>query len=132
MIGLAVSFVEVTLASKVLVICGFVIWGIVIMPICWALSYLRLPNFSRRLFHQQRSLRRPWTYRWSDFSIENEGESGITRLEWGELHAWARTKRFFLFYVNDQLYHMLPLRVLDGRQTDDLERLLCKHGPQRR
>ena len=131
-VGTLASFGETTSRAKILVIAWFTASGVIFTPLCWILSFLLLPRQARRLYRQQRAFSLPWTYRWTESGIENEGATGTSRYAWNELHAWARSDRIFLFYVNDILFLLLPTRVLSQAQADDLEALLREHGPTRR
>lgn len=118
--------------GKLIIVCGFLAWGAIMIPLCWGFCYLLLPRQARRLFRQQRSLHSPWTYRWSETGLENEGETGLVRFKWGDLHAWTRGRKVFLFYANDALFYMLPLHALSEAEADELESLLERRGPKRR
>lgn len=131
-IGGILAFGQLRFGDKVIAVGFMTLLGAVALPLCWGLCYLLLARRASRLYRQQRALSLPWTYRWSEAGLENEGATGTTRYAWDELHAWKRTQSTLLFYANDILFHMLPTRVLSATQVDDITTLLAAYGPKRR
>ncbi len=86
----------------------------------WGLIYALLPRRAGRLFDQHRSLRKEVSYGWSDEGLSYRGANGSGRIAWEDLHRWAAGRYSFLFYLNDNLFHFVPRRVLSDAEATDL------------
>ena len=94
---------------------GAVVWA----SICLG-TLLLVPRRSARLFRQQRSIHRIFTYRWSDDGLECAFEANHLRTPWSEFSGYRDTGTAMLLYTNDSIFQFLPHRALDGEASRDL------------
>jgi hypothetical protein len=104
-----------------------------VLVLCvWGLCYWLLPRNARRLFRQQRTLHRDFTYGWSEEGIHHRSDRGTGAIAWSDIHRWSEQRHTFLFYMNDRLFHFIPRRLLSDAEARDLSTTAAAHGPPRR
>ena len=96
-----------------------------------AISWAMLPRRTRRMYGQQKSLSRPWHYRWSEEALELNTIHAAVRVPWPDLYRWSDGRRALLFFNSEQTFYFIPLRVLTAEQADDLRSIASK-GVERR
>ena len=96
------------------------VWALGWIGLLLVLLYLLIPRRSRRMFRQQRSLDREFTFTWTDTGIVFDSENSRSELLWEEYHDWFETSAVFGFGLNERLYHWVPVRTLDPAQIADL------------
>ena len=101
-----------------------------VIPIMWTINYLLLPRRAGRLFRQQRSLNKEFQYEWSETGVEYRSHDGTGQILWSDLHRWSDGRRTVLLYLNDNLFHYLPRRLMTADQVEDLRATATALGPQ--
>jgi len=88
-----------------------------------------VPILGRRLFRQDRTIRRRLDVAWDANGVDWRSESGGSHMTWDHYHAWTERNGMLLLYVNDRLFQHLPVRDLaDG---DDLAATVAASGLRR-
>ena len=95
-------------------------------------GYLLLPRRPRRLFRQQAVMRKPLGFAWSDDGMIHRSAAGEGSYAWSDFHRWQDGRSGILIYQTDNLFHILPHRVLDPGQRAEVIDLLTRFGPPRR
>lgn len=83
-------------------------------------TYLLLPRRLGRLFGQQKSLAGEHQFAWNDDGIALRSSRGTSTLRRSDYHDWLRARAIFIFYLNDQLYHVVPERAMSAEERTDL------------
>lgn len=86
--------------------------------------FFTMPRQTRKVFHEQKGFQYPLTLSWSEDGIEVQNQQGRATLPWGDLFRWAEDRQMILFYHSSRIFHMLPRRVLNEAQVDDLHRCI--------
>ena len=83
-----------------------------------------LPWRARRLWKQQKALHSPIRMRIGDDGLDVQTEHGHARTPWDHLHRWKENNHLFLLYDSDNLFQMIPKRVLRPDQILGFRELL--------
>jgi hypothetical protein len=98
-----------------------VAFGVVIAPAIYvAVIYTVLPQSARRAYRQQKSLHETMHAKWSRSGVEWQAASGQSQTPWGHYAKWNEDSRLFLLYQSDQLYQLLPKRVLSEADANTI------------
>lgn len=76
--------------------------------------------FTRKVFKQQKSLRREFQFQWDDAGTHFKSEVGETHLKWDEFIKFHQNKNMILLYISDYLFFMLPKRLMTDEQAADI------------
>jgi hypothetical protein len=104
---------------------------IVLVLFCLGLTYALMPRRAGRLFRQQTAMHKPMSVAWSDEGMVHRSANGEGRYAWSDLHRWSTARSAILIYQTDQMFHVVPRRVLTAGQTADLIKTLNEKGPPR-
>ena len=96
---------------------------VLVLPICWAVSYALLPGRARKLYRQQRTVDPSYTWRWSQEGLESSNATGENRYRWSGMHRWHDGRRSLMFFLNDAFVLYIPLRVLSAEQAEEIRAL---------
>lgn len=90
-----------------------------------------IPRQVRKLYSQQRSLQEPFDAAFDTAGMRVNNERGDAMLPWTDVHKWRESKRLFLIYQSDALFHLLPKRCFESEaeQKGLRELLLAQVGP---
>lgn len=106
---------------------------IVAALVAWLVLWLWvfLPRQVRKLYLQQRSLQEPFEAAFDAAGMRFNNARGDATLPWTDVHKWRESKRLFLIYQSDALFHLLPKRCFgsEAEQKDLRELLLAQVGP---
>lgn len=107
--------------------------SILVAAVVWLVLWywVFLPRQVRKLYSQQRSLQEPFEAAFDATGMRIDSERGNATLPWADVHKWRESKRIFLIYQSDALFHLLPKRCF-GSEADQAElrdRLLAQVGP---
>lgn len=130
-LGALLGFGERDRASQIGVTFGFACWGLVALPLICTLSYLLLPQRAQKLFRQHKAFHTPISFSWNDEGLHQASKSGAVLTVWSDLHGWFKSRKFYLLYVTDTLYFILPSRFLSDAKREDLEATLAAQYVQR-
>ena len=83
--------------------------------------FVYVPWKTRRIYHQQKSLKREAHMRFDDTGLSAENEMGQGTTPWADYVKWKENERLFLLYISDPFFHMIPKRLFDD--PGDIERL---------
>lgn len=106
---------------------GFALLGGTMMLVMHAIAYLSLP-LARRLYRQQKEASLPQHWNWDERGLRIETRMSVTNYEWEDFHHCALGRGAFLLFVNQQLFHVLPLHYLRPDQRQDLTALIAGRG----
>jgi hypothetical protein len=70
--------------------------------------------------------------KWSEHGAIWNTARGTHNMLWSDYHKWASTPKGFLVYLNDNLYHFIPKRVLSDTECADLQKTLEASGLKKR
>lgn len=85
---------------------------------------LVLPRRSRKLFAQQKNLRRPVEFSWDAHGLAYISANGSGNTPWTDYVKWRENERMLLLYHSDALFQMLPKRAFSN--DDQLHSLLAE------
>jgi hypothetical protein len=94
----------------------------------YVVTYALIPRRAGRLFRQQTGFHRPLTFSWSDDGMAQTSAHGTGTYAWRDLHRWTAGRDSIMPYVTDQLYFVIPRRVLSDAQANDLVATLEQSG----
>lgn len=89
----------------------------VVFPLLGALigdsvsRYIYVPWKARRVFRQQKSLRREFTLAWSEQGVYSKDSNGEYSSSWGDFLDWKESDQLFLVYISDINFYMIPKRA---------------------
>jgi hypothetical protein len=106
-------------------VAGFALLGLALFALIYAAAFLSLNRRSRRLYRQQKMLHQPFTYRWSEDGLDIEAPRMRTFHPWPDFHRWSLARRAILLFINDQLFFVLPRRVLRESDVAAIESFLA-------
>jgi hypothetical protein len=72
-----------------------------------------IPFKTKRVYRQHTSLQKPFTLEITEEWFRAHSEEGETHTQWSELHKWKEGKKIFLIYRADNMFHMIPKRLLN-------------------
>ena len=109
---------------------GLAMSGVVIVAVLlsYAVAYALIPRRAAKLFRQQTTFQKPMKFSWSDYGMVQDSANGTGTYAWRDLHRWTAGREAFMPYVNDQLYFIVPRRVLNEQQAADLLATLERSG----
>ena len=102
--------------------------GLVALLFFFGLSFLLLPRRAKRLFRQQTSMHKPLRFAWSSEGCVQGSTHGEGTYVWSDLHRWSNGLSAVLIYHTDNLFFVLPRRVLTDEQHRDLVDTLSRSG----
>ncbi|MGH6612891.1 YcxB family protein [Sphingomonas sp.] len=118
--GVLITWDEPDLGYRLLFVLGMMAGFLALMTVLMLISYALLPRRATRLFRQQRTLENDFTVRWDGTGTDTRSDVGTSKIAWVDYHAWAEGPAAFILFLNDQLYHFIPKRVLSPEQLIDL------------
>jgi hypothetical protein len=71
-----------------------------------------IPFKTKKVYRQHTALQKPFTIEITEEWFRAHSEEGENRTQWSELHKWKEGKRLFLVYRADNVFHMIPKRLL--------------------
>lgn len=106
--------------------------ALVVMGLFYLACFIMVPRQARRLFGQQASLRDPVHYFWSDAGFGYRSDRASADLPWADYYRWAEGRRSFLFFLNEQMFYLVPKHALSPDQAEDLRATAAARGPSGR
>jgi hypothetical protein len=70
-----------------------------------------IPRRARRLFAQQKNLRRPTVFHWDDHGLSWTSVQSSGTTPWTDYLKWRENEHMFLLYHSDLMFQMLPKRA---------------------
>lgn len=83
------------------------------------------PLVIRRRFKQEKLIRLPVSAGWDEEAYEAEQPGVHNRFTWRDYMKIREDQHLFLFFLSDYNYQILPKRVLNQEQIEDLQRVLA-------
>jgi hypothetical protein len=110
--------------NRLLISLGVV--GAAAVPVALVLGVMFVlgPRSARKVFREQASLHGPVTYSWDNEGLQFNSEFGENRIEWNMFHHWVEDDTVMLFFEGPRLYRMVPKRVLDAGQVEEIRTCL--------
>jgi len=102
---------------------GFALLGLLAAFLVCLATYLALPRRTRRLYRQHKTLHHPCTFGWTEAGLSVDTVNGRTLHPWPDFHRRLVGRRTILLFLNDQLFFILPRRLLDDKAVEDIESL---------
>ena len=102
---------------------GFALLGLLVALLVCLATYLALPRRTRRLYRQHKILHQPCTIGWTEAGLSIDSANGRTLHPWPDFHRRLVGRRAVLLFLNDQLFFILPRRLLDDTAVEDIESL---------
>ena len=104
------------------------IYGLVFAVLC-GVGGLGVPLLltelgNRRCFRQDELYRRPMTVKWNDEAYEVDLHGNYSRCLWRDYWKQLEDNDYFLFFIHNNIYQILPKRVLTQEQIEDIQRVL--------
>jgi hypothetical protein len=78
----------------------------------FAVLHLLIPFNAKRQYKQHRALKNEIRMALSEQGIDFQGESGESKLQWGDIHKWKNGNGVYLLYITSNMFHMVPSRAL--------------------
>jgi hypothetical protein len=73
--------------------------------------YVAIPRRARRIFAQQNSLQRPYTWSWDDDSMRFSSDLVSAVIPWTDIMQWRESKTLFTVYSSDIVFYAFPKRA---------------------
>ena len=127
-VGIGASWLDGRTDSTGSYAAGFALLGATLFALIYALAFLGLKRRSRRLYRQQKMLHQPFTYRWTEEGLEMEAPRMRSFHPWPDFHRWSLSRSAILLFLNDQLFFVLPRRVLSAEDLQAIESSLTAAG----
>ena len=131
-VALSIWYVVLTLASGIATVSDSR-WGItfsilIAVGVVYLLQrFILLPRRSRRIFGQQRSLHAPYRTEFSDGGVASRSETITSNHPWDHYIKWKEDAEYFLLYLSDIMFQIVPKRFLHGpTASDDLRDILLR------
>lgn len=105
--------------------------GLLLIAVILAARWAMLPGQVLRVFRQNKTIRHPYTYHWTDEGISFESETANAHVAWRDLYRWGEGRSAFLFAVSERGVHFVPRRALSEAEAADLRATASRHGPAR-
>ncbi len=102
---------------------GFALLGLVAAFLVCLATYLDLPRRTRRLYRQHKTLQQPCTIGWTQAGLTIDSVNGRTLHPWPDFHRRLVGRSAVLLFLNDQLFFILPRRLLDDESVEELRSL---------
>jgi len=102
--------------------------AIVVVAACITLGLITLPFRSRRLFRQSKLAQQEQSVTITPETIRFDAASYNIRQPWGDFIRWGENSRFFMLYVIDRQFHILPARALTQNKRAAIRDVLEKAG----
>lgn len=88
--------------------------------------YVYLPYRWKKLYHQQQLLHDRFRCDFTQDAMITEGVFGNSSIPWEMFHKWKEGKKLFLIYQADNLFHVIPKRVLENEEEHLLRNRLLQ------
>lgn len=85
---------------------------------------LLVPGLARRHYRQYKVLQQPLVITLDEQGSEWRAANGSSRLAWPDYHQWKEDETLFLLYQADNLFQMLPKRLLGPEEAAQVRRWL--------
>lgn len=75
-----------------------------------------IPKRARRIFAQQKALRRSRVYHWDDTGLRSVSEHAEGTMPWTDFLKQRESDRLYLLYLSDAMFVMMPKRVFQDHE----------------
>lgn len=92
-------------------------------------EFVLLPRRAQKILEQQKGLGGEITYDWDQDGLRVTGETGHSRLAWGDYVRWLEDDRVLVLFQSDNILNLMPKSRLTSKQAAEIrERLTAEIG----